>query len=167
MEKGISGSVLPIELKISPADHPKLDEWKSQLLWKLTTIDVINEFIKEVQQEKIKSGVLYFRDLETNAFQAITFRSKFITQPSGSDVLVKLRKAKAPTRQLTFEEKCDMLEQFIKDNGRTPDLEDLYENFKVGRFYASLIKSRNKFQDILIQCGAENVQNEEVEEEDQ
>ena len=163
-------SQLPLEIKLSPTDFPKGDKWREDLLWHLQSTDDMVDYIRKnmLTEPELKSGVILFRDLTKDAFQTLSFRGKKITQPEDADAIVKLKRQTAPKVSLTFNEKTELLEQFVEQEGRLPGKDDVIDGFRVGSFYASIIKSRDKYQDIIEKCGSDKEpEDEEPEEEEE
>ena len=165
--------LLPVLIKTSPAlDKRPQETLDSKLLWVMHKREEIEDFIEEEilgmrGVKPIKSGLIVFRDLEKNVFKQIVFRGKNIMKPEPSNVTVRL--VKEGPKGLTQEEKIEMLEQFIGENHALPKDDDVFEyededsdgnvivkQFRVGTFYNSLVKSREKYQDILERCGGDN-----------
>jgi len=66
---------------------------------------------------------------------------------------------------LTFDEKIDILNQFVANEKRNPNELDIVDGLNLGKFYNSLKKNRDKYQFFIDHIGALDEMEVEVEEE--
>ena len=149
--------MIGIDMKINPADHAKIPQWEKDFLWKPFSEDEVKENIKAIQKESVKSGSILFHN-EDGTFQVITFRAKKINEAQPQEVAIRIKHARK-NAPLTFDDKIDLLERFVAENGKEPGDEDVFEGFHVGTFYKSILKNRDKFQSVV-----DIVENNETEE---
>ena len=158
-------SQLPVFIRVSPAQHEDLAAWNDELLWHLQTTNDIVKFIRNTilkAEPVVKSGLVLFRDLDDNSFQVINFRGKNILQPVPADGVVKLKRE--TKKGLTFEEKIELLKRFVLETGHAPEPKEVFENCRLGTFYNSLKKQKQKYEDYITEIGspAENESHGEV-----
>ncbi len=140
-------SILALEIKVSPADIEDLPTWKETLLWQPNPIRTVVKYIEDNMIGKVKSGYILIRDLEDNAFKTISFRGRNILQPKGADAICKLKRE--TKKGLTFDEKIELLERFVLEEGRVPEPDDVFEGFRIGTFYKSLTRSKDKYDGLV------------------
>ena len=140
-------SILALEVKVSPADAEDLPKWREDLLWQPNPIRTIVKYIEDNMISKVKSGYVLIRDLEDNAFKTISFRGRNILQPKSADAICKLKRE--TKKGLTFDEKIELLERFVLEEGRVPEADDVYEDFRIGTFYKSLTRSKDKYDGLI------------------
>ena len=150
--------MIAIDLKINPAEHERIEEWKEELLWKPMHEEDLVEQIKEIQKCSIKSGSVLYHN-EDGTFKTIAFRAKKISDPKEEDVVIRVKHARK-NNALTFDDKLDVLNRFVQEHGHPPQKEDVFEDFHVGTFYASIIKNRDKYQNFIDELGVEETQDE-------
>ena len=78
---------------------------------------------------------------------AISLRGRNVLQPKPADAICKLKHE--TKKGLTFEEKIELLERFVLEEGRVQVDDDVFENFRIGTFYKSLIRSKDKYDDLV------------------
>ena len=139
--------MIGIDMKINPADHAKIPQWENDYLWHPFSAEEVNENIKAIQKESIKSGSILFHN-EDGTFSNITFRAKKINDAQGQDVAIRIKHERKNT-PLSFDDKIDLLERFVSENGKEPGDEDVFEDFHIGTFYKSILKNRDKFQAVV------------------
>ena len=154
--------MIAIDLKINPAEHERIEEWKEELLWKPMHEEDLVEQIKEIQKCSIKSGSALCH-YEDGTFKTISFRAKKISDPKEEDVVIRVKHARK-NNALTFDDKLDVLNRFVQEHGHPPQKEDVFEDFHVGTFYASIIKNRDKYQNFIDELGVEETQDEAHDE---
>ena len=154
--------MIGIDMKINPADHAKIPQWEEAYLWHSFSAEEVMENIKAIQKESIKSGSILFHN-DNGTFSTITFRAKKINDAQEQDVSIRIRheRKNAP---LSFDDKIDLLERFVSENGKEPGDEDIFEDFHIGTFYKSILKNRDKFQ-AVVDIVANNEGEEKVETE--
>ena len=153
--------MIGIDMKINPADHAKIPQWEKDYLWHPFSEDEVKENIRAIQKESIKSGSILFHN-EDGTFSTITFRAKKINDAQEQDVAIRIKHARKNT-PLTFDDKIDLLERFVAENGKEPGDDDVFEGFHIGTFYKSILKNRDKFQAVV--DIVENTDGEEKKEE--
>ena len=145
--------MIVLSLKINPSDHEQLQTWNNDLLWKsFENKDALTNYIKNIQQAHIKSGTIMYHNNETNTFQSISFRSKKISEPKNENVVIKVRQNRK-SASLAFEDKLDILNEYVKEHGEPPAPEAVVDDFHVGTFYQSLIKNRDRYQNLITNLG--------------
>ena len=140
-------SILALEVKVSPADAEDLSTWREALLWQPKPIRTIVKYIEDNIIGKVKSGYVLIRDLEDNEFKTISFRGRNILQPKTADAICKLKRE--TKKGLTFDEKIELLERFVLEEGRVPEADDVFEDFHIGTFYKSLNRSKDKYDGLI------------------
>ena len=140
-------SILALEVKVSPADTAELQTWREALLWQPNPVRTVVKYIEDNIIGKVKSGYVLIRDLEDNEFKTISFRGKNILQPKIADAICKLKRE--TKKGLTFDEKIELLERFVLENGRVPESDDVFEDFRIGTFYKSLTRSKDKYDGLV------------------
>ena len=140
-------SYIPLEVKVSPVDHHDIQTWKEQLLWKATTNRELVKYVEDNILGNVKSGYVLIRDLDDNAFKIISFRGRNVLQPKAADAICKLKRE--TKKGLTFDEKIELLERFVLEEGRVPDAEDSIDGFRIGTFYKSLTRSKDKYDGLV------------------
>ena len=155
--------MIPIQLNVNPADHEKLDEWKNACLWKTFDDREMEYFIRDIQKCAIKSGFVLVYD-DDGTFKSIPFRAKKIMEPKNEEVVIRVKHLRK-NAGLTFDEKIDILNQFVAKEKRDPTDADVVDGFNLGKFYNSLKKNRDKYQFFIDHIGALDEMEVEVEEE--
>ena len=148
-------SQLPLFIRVSPAQHDDLPTWNEELLWHPQTTDDIVQYIREkmlTADPVVKSGLVLYRDLKDDSFKAINFRGKNILQPVPADGVVKLKRE--TKKGLTFNEKVKLLKRFILEEGHEPTDDTVFENCRLGTFYNSLLKQKQKYEDCIQEVGS-------------
>ena len=157
--------MIPIQLNINPADHEKLDEWKNACLWKTFDDREMEYFIRDIQKCAIKSGFVLVYD-DDGTFKSIPFRAKKIMEPKNEEVVIRVKHLRK-NAGLTFDEKIEILNKFVIDNGRDPTDTDIVDGFNLGKFYVSLKKNRDKYQFFIDNIGKLDEMEIEVEEDEE
>ena len=150
---------VPLDIKINPSNIDDIETWRNELLWRPQTKDEIVEYVKThiKSHPEVKSGVVLYRDFALGAFQQISFSSRSITQPEPADAVVRIRKPTNNKKPLTTEEKIDCLKLFIAQHGRFPTEEDKFSDGpNLYLFYKSLIRGRNKYDEIINDCKSDH-----------
>ena len=155
--------MIPIQLNVNPADHEKIDEWRSACLWKTFDDREMEYFIRDIQKCAIKSGFVLVYD-DDGTFKSIPFRAKKIMEPKNEEVVIRVKHLRK-NAGLTFDEKIDILNQFVATEKRNPTEVDIVEGINLGKFYNSLKKNRDKYQFFIDHIGALDEMDVEVEEE--
>ena len=159
--------MIVLSLKINPNDHEQLPNWNNDLIWKsFENKDALTNYIKTIQQAHIKSGTVMYHNNETNTFQSISFRSKKINEPKNENVIIKVRQNRK-SNSLAFEDKLDILNDYVKEHGQPPDADAVVDDFHVGTFYQSLIKNRDRYQNLLSNLGKDDDEQGEEQAEEQ
>lgn len=156
--------MIAINLIVNPKDHEKLDEWKSTFLWTPVDEAQLGNNIRAIQNEKVKSGSILVHNAD-GTFKTIAFRAKKINEPKDEEVIIRVKKPRKGA-VLTFDEKLDMVNKFVKEHGRHPRKDESIDDFRVGTFYASLLKNRDKYNDLIDELGESELPPEEEEEEE-
>lgn len=154
--------MIAVSITLNPKENENIEQWNSQYLWKPMTNDEMIAFIKEIQQTDIKSGSILCRD-EDGEFKTISFRKKKINEPKTVNANIRI-KSNRTKKQMTFEEKLDALTEFITANNRAPRKDEVVDGFHVGTFYNSIIKNRNKYQEVIDDLGVGDVIAESLDE---
>ena len=156
--------MIGIDMKINPADHAKIPQWEKDFLWKPFSEEEVKENIKAIQKESVKSGSILFHN-EDGTYSVITFRAKKINEPQEQEVAIRIKHARK-NAPLSFDDKIDLLERFVAENGKEPGDEDTFEGFHIGTFYKSILKNRDKFQAVvdIVENGEEGEKKEESDE---
>ena len=156
--------MIPIQLNVNPADHEKLDEWKNACLWKTFDDREMEYFIRDIQKCAIKSGFVLVYD-DDGTFKSIPFRAKKIMEPKNEEVVIRVKHLRK-NAGLTFDEKIEILNKFVIDNGRDPTDTDIVDGFNLGKFFISLKKNRDKYQFFIDNIGKLDEMDIEVEEDE-
>ena len=155
--------MIPIQLNVNPADHEKIDEWRNACLWKTFDDREMEYFIRDIQKCAIKSGFVLVYD-DDGTFKSIPFRAKKIMEPKNEEVVIRVKHLRK-NAGLTFDEKIDILNQFVANEKRNPNELDVVDGLNLGKFYNSLKKNRDKYQFFIDHIGALDDMDVEVEEE--
>ena len=155
--------MIPIQLNVNPADHEKIEEWRSACLWKTFDDREMEYFIRDIQKCAIKSGFVLVYD-DDGTFKSIPFRAKKIMEPKNEEVVIRVKHLRK-NAGLTFDEKIEILNAFVAKEKRDPTDADVVEGFNLGKFYNSLKKNRDKYQFFIDHIGALDDMDVEVEEE--
>ena len=155
--------MIPIQLNVNPADHEKIDEWRNTCLWKTFDDREMEYFIRDIQKCAIKSGFVLVYD-DDGTFKSIPFRAKKIMEPKNEEVVIRVKHLRK-NAGLTFDEKIDILNQFVANEKRNPNELDVVDGLNLGKFYNSLKKNRDKYQFFIDHIGALDDMDVEVEEE--
>ena len=143
-----NGTHYVLSLVIKPFDHPKIPEWSEKLyMARMSKNDLLAE-IREIQKEKVKFGSIITCDVDSKKYNRFVFRASKICDPVVVDIGFKIKDEKKKG-SLKMAEKVELLKQFVALNGHHPKADDEYEGFKVGKFYKTIIRSRDRYREII------------------
>lgn len=162
----ILNKMIAVDLHINPSEHERIEEWRESILWTPMPEEDLIAQIKEIQKCNIKSGSILYHD-EEGSFKTISFRAKKINDPKEAEVVIRIKHTRK-NNALTFDDKLELLNRFVQEKGHTPQKEDVFEDFHVGTFYASIIKNRDKYQGFIDELGVDQQQEtQETQEEEE
>lgn len=137
-----------LNVAIKPADHPKIEEWTKRLYMnKMTKNDLLAE-IREIQKEKVKFGTILTCDVDTKQYNRFVFRASKICDPVVVDLGFKIKDDKKK-ETMKMADKVQLLKDFVAAAGHHPKEDDEIEGFKVGKFYKTIIRSRDRYREII------------------
>ena len=145
-------SLLVVDCKLAPKDHPRLSTFVDELYWNTFSEQQLKDKLAMMRQSKVKSGSLIVRDNDSKEFKQLKFNTKQIGDFETCEAKVIARKNSAEgAPRMTFDEKCGILIGFVTEEDRLPTTKDEVDGFNIGKFYNSIVKQCNKYMAVMNQ----------------
>lgn len=104
------------------------------------SIDILQNFSKNIKN-RLYCQFMY-RDNDGKCY-SYKFDTKNIKKEECEIAIIE-KKTKSNKNTLTFDDKIDLFKEYVKTYNKTPEQNEIYKEFKIGKFYIDICSNKEK-----------------------